>query len=407
MKIDEKVYEDLPLVTIITPSYNQGKFIKETIESVLNQDYPKIEYWVIDGGSTDETIDILKSYAGKLNWISEKDEGQADAVNKGIMLARGSIIGWLNSDDLYMEGSITHVVEFMIEHPKADMVYGEGYFINQNSNIVDRYNTERFSKKRLAETCIICQPTAFFTDRIVKKVKLLDKNLQLCMDYELWMKIAQYGCIMYTSKYLAASRMYDENKTLSRKLEVIEEVCNTIYKYYGYVPFIWVYSYALHKNKGVKNLKLILLLIKYYLEFSRSNMLCFFKEIINILMSKGILSHLYTGKYYDEWISQKYKVKLKTKSPSDRIMIIGNHVAPISCDLEILINIDGSRVGKFKLDSLGEFKKIVNIGKYAIKGRHKITLTSSQSYCPKDAHIIADKRQLTFKLYTLVFVEKL
>src|SRR5690606_33014626 len=97
-----------PLVSVVTPSYNKGKFIKETIESVLSQDYPNIEYIVMDGGSTDETVDILKSYGDRIAWISEKDDGQADAVNKGIARARGEIIGWLNSDDTYLPGAVRH-----------------------------------------------------------------------------------------------------------------------------------------------------------------------------------------------------------------------------------------------------------------------------------------------------------
>ncbi len=404
MIIDKNLNGNLPLVTIITPSFNQGKFIRETIESVLNQNYPNIEYWVIDGGSTDETISILKSYEGKLNWISEKDDGQADAVNKGINLAKGSIIGWLNSDDIYTEGAINHVVNFMNKHPETDMVYGEGYFIDKNSKIIDRYNTERFNAKRLSETCIICQPAAFFTNYIVKQVGLLDKNLNLCMDYELWIKIAQNGCIRYTSKYLAASRMYNENKTLSRKLEVNEEVCYTLNKYYGYVPLIWVYGYSLHLNNEKRNIYLLLLMVKYYLKFDIKYLTRIIREFRILLSHKEKYINRFSGKYYDGWLSDKYKCNKKLKNPSNKILLLGNHIWPINKNLEIMIYIDGVIKGITFLDEIGEFHKEIILEEFICSGTHTLELMMDFTYCPNDLHIIADKRKLTFKLYTLDFI---
>lgn len=241
---------ETPLVSIITPSYNQGKFIRQTIDSVLSQDYPNIEYIVVDGGSADNTVDILKSYGNKIKWISEKDEGQADAVNKGIRKAQGQIIGWLNSDDMYLRGAVSKAVSYFKSHPDTDMVYGEGYYTDIDGNVTERYLTEKFSLERLAEQCIICQPTAFFTKEIAEKAGMLNAQLQLCMDYEFWMRISGQGKIAYIPEYLAESRMYEDNKTMSKRKEVYMEACKVIKENYGYVPVGWIsgYSYYLSNN---------------------------------------------------------------------------------------------------------------------------------------------------------------
>src|SRR5262245_25991034 len=118
-----------PLVTIVTPSFNQGRFIRATIESVLNQDYPHMEYIVMDGGSTDDTADVVKEYEGRLIWISEKDRGQSHAINKGFRMAQGALVAWVNSDDLLLPRAVSHAVRAFEQHPDVGAVYGEGYLI--------------------------------------------------------------------------------------------------------------------------------------------------------------------------------------------------------------------------------------------------------------------------------------
>ena len=124
-----------PLVSIVTPSYNQGPYIEATIQSVVSQDYPHLEYIVIDGGSQDNTVAILKRYAERLCWISEPDHGQADAINKGFRIAHGEILAWLNSDDTYLPGAVCQVVEYFQRHPDVSMVYGEGQHVDAEGHI--------------------------------------------------------------------------------------------------------------------------------------------------------------------------------------------------------------------------------------------------------------------------------
>jgi len=293
-----------PMVTIITPSYNQGKYIKETIESVLNQNYENIEYWVIDGGSTDDTVEILKSYGERIKWVSEKDKGQTDAVNKGIKRATGEIVGWLNSDDTYLDGAVKRAVEYFQNNAHVDMVYGEGYFIDEDSNIIDRYYTEPYNYKRLAELCYICQPTAFFTLDIARKVGFLDDNLDLCMDYEFWIKIANTGVIGYMPDYQATSRLYVENKTLSRSIEVRYEVCETVFKYYNYVPLTWVYSLVMEKRDRRRGRGFYRELFHYFKHYNSKNLVLSFESLCSVMW------RYMTGKLQGGY-SKKIKQKLK------------------------------------------------------------------------------------------------
>ena len=173
-----------PLVSIITPSFNQGRFIEETIQSVLSQEYPNIEYLVIDGGSTDETLDILRKYEDRLRWISEPDEGQSDAINKGFQLARGEVVAWLNSDDTFLPGAVSKAVNFLVTHPEVMMVYGEGYQIDEQGRVKGRFQaTEPFNLWRLIYySDYILQQTVFMQKQVFKEVGMLDKALHYGID---------------------------------------------------------------------------------------------------------------------------------------------------------------------------------------------------------------------------------
>lgn len=223
---ERNVGEKQPLVSIVTPSYNQGRFIEDTILSVKNQNYPNIEHIIIDGGSTDNTLDILKRYEGTYNmlWISEPDEGQADAVNKGFEMARGEIVGWLNSDDCYLTKDVfTEVVNSFKANPNSQIVYGDIAEINEtNQLILVCSSVPLFSYSLMRRLNCLLQPTVFFLRDIVQEEKL-NKELNYCMDYNYWLRIGKKYNFHYLDKIVAAFRLHDKSKTISNKEKMREE----------------------------------------------------------------------------------------------------------------------------------------------------------------------------------------
>jgi glycosyltransferase involved in cell wall biosynthesis len=210
---------DLPKITIITPSYNQGDFISETIDSVLSQGYPNLEYFVIDGGSVDNTIDILRTHGEDFYWISEPDKGQSHAINKGLLLATGDVIAFLNSDDLYEPGALLKVGEFFANKPGTDWVTGKCRIINQDGCEIRKAVTmyKNFwlrinSYSILLITDYVSQPATFWRRQVITKVGSFDENLQYAMDYDYSLRVGKYFKLWVLDHYLASYRIHPRSK---------------------------------------------------------------------------------------------------------------------------------------------------------------------------------------------------
>ena len=233
-----------PSISVITPSYNQGCFIEKTIQSVLSQGIPTLEYIVIDGGSTDQTVEILKRYEGRLHWVSEKDNGQADAINKGIKATTGDIVAYLNSDDIYYPGALSAVLAFFESNPEVNVIYGNADHIDENDKVLEPYYVEDWDYERLKEVCFLCQPSVFFRRGLVQNAGLFESSLRYCMDYEYWLRLGAITPFVRLNKKLAGSRMYENNKTLGSRVPVHREINNMLQRKLEKVPERWLYNYA-------------------------------------------------------------------------------------------------------------------------------------------------------------------
>jgi glycosyltransferase involved in cell wall biosynthesis len=207
----------LPRVSIVTPSYNQAHFLEQSIRSVLEQDYPSIEYIIIDGGSTDGSLEIIRRYENRLAaWISEPDRGQTDAINKGFARASGEIFAWLNSDDIYLPGAVSEAVAFLIAHPEAGMVYGDANLTDEEGRIIGRFPARQTDFRRLLRGSVhIPQQAAFFRASLWRQVGPLDPTFYFAMDYDLWVRLAKISQLCYYPRLWANFRLHGGGKTLA------------------------------------------------------------------------------------------------------------------------------------------------------------------------------------------------
>ena len=206
-----------PLVSIVTPSYNQARFLEATLRSVLGQDYPNMEYLVVDGASSDGSVEIIHRHADRLTWwVSEKDSGQSEAINKGLHRARGEFVGWLNSDDIYLPGAVTAVVKVFQSNPQAGLVYGDAQAIDADGKPFNLMRACQYTLADLMAFNIICQPAAFMRRSVLEEAGYLDPAYQLLMDNLLWMCIALKAPIVYTPQTWAAARYHDQAKNRTR-----------------------------------------------------------------------------------------------------------------------------------------------------------------------------------------------
>jgi glycosyltransferase involved in cell wall biosynthesis len=208
-----------PSISVITPSYNQGGFIEETLRSVLDQGYPELEYQVMDGGSSDGTVDILKRYDGRLRWVSQKDGGQGAALVAGFQRTSGEIIGWVNSDDLYAPGALAAVGEYFAAHPEVEWLFGRCPIIDRDGHVqralITRYKElwlRRYSWRRLLIENYISQPAVFFRRRLYQRVGPIDPKYQCAMDYDLWLRMGAVARPAFLDRELARFRVYGETK---------------------------------------------------------------------------------------------------------------------------------------------------------------------------------------------------
>lgn len=256
-----------PLVSIITPSFNQARYIEATIRSVLSQDYPNIEYIIVDGGSTDETVAIIKKYTLESDslmsvqkqasafqsrsiawWVSEKDKGQTDAINKGFARAQGQILAWLNSDDTYEPGAISAAVKYLQEHPEVGMVYGDCNYINEDGRVIGKFGSAQTDYRLLRQGYAhIPQQTMFFRADLWKQVGPLDPSFYFAMDYDLWTRLAARTALKYVPQLWANFRLHTSGKTIAADDRCWPEMIRVHYRDGGSFFSVIVAKYYIRK----------------------------------------------------------------------------------------------------------------------------------------------------------------
>lgn len=206
----------LPKITIITPSYNQGQYIEETILSVINQDYPNLEYIIIDGGSTDNTVDIIRKYEDRIDfWVSEKDKGQSNAINKGLKKSTGEIINWINSDDQLMPGALQVIAKYFLDNPDTVMVHGRIEYFGETNNYYSVNLPKKDLETRYAAHICMPQPACFFQRRLVEEQGYLDESLQFSMDTDLFVRAGLHYKIVQIEDVIARFRLHSTSKSVS------------------------------------------------------------------------------------------------------------------------------------------------------------------------------------------------
>jgi len=231
-----------PLVSIVTPSFNQAHYLESTIRSVLDQDYLNIEYIIVDGGSIDGSVEIIRRYSDRLAWwVSEKDRGQTDAINKGFARAKGEILAWLNSDDIYEINAVGEAVAFLRDRTEIGLVYGDANFIDETGRIIGCFPAAQTNYKRLRRGYVhIPQQSAFWRADLWRKVGPLDPSFYFAMDYDLWVRLAALAPVQYLPHLWASFRLHAQGKTIAADARCWMEMLKIHYRdggsWFGVLP---------------------------------------------------------------------------------------------------------------------------------------------------------------------------
>jgi glycosyltransferase involved in cell wall biosynthesis len=238
-----------PLVSIVTPSFGQAKFLERTMLSVFAQTYSNLEYIVVDGGSRDHSKKIIEKYSSRLSWwVSERDCGQTEAINKGFAHANGEILAWLNSDDTYQPNAVSEAVELLQENPKNGLVYGDANFIDENDRVVGRFPARQTDLAGLRRGYVhIPQQASFFRADLWKKVGPLDESFFFAMDYDLWVRLAKTSQLKYIPRIWANFRLHEDAKTISADERCWPEMLRVHYRDGGSRLAPIVFKYWLRK----------------------------------------------------------------------------------------------------------------------------------------------------------------
>jgi glycosyltransferase involved in cell wall biosynthesis len=378
----------LPRVTIVTPSLNQAAYLEETIRSVASQNYPNLEHWIIDGGSTDGSLDIIRRWAGRrksIRWVSEKDRGQSDAINKGFRRATGEIVSWLNSDDAYTPGAVRRAAEFLASHPDCMLAYSEAAIVDERGALLGTFpHTQRiFNYRRLvAVSDYIAQPSAFIRRKALDEVGLLEESLHWCMDWDLWIRIAEKYPVLYFPSLTAHMRDYGQTKTRKGGRRRWKEIVSVARKHSGlrFPPAYFIYGLESAATR---------------LRLDRSARSRLKRTVLFKVINYCINRHF--DIYADGWVTRK--IEFSFFGAPGHFRLKGYWPARNApARLDIVLN--GRRLRTCRVATGGMFSVTVPIpGVLRAPGRNALLLRSSRLFTP-GPH---DRRRLSFRLIDHAF----
>lgn len=249
--------ERLPTISAIIPSYNQAKYLPDTIDSVLAQNYPKLDIFVADGGSKDDSPKILEDYRQKhpdiFRYVSERDGGQKFAINKGLAATQGEIVAWINSDDVYYPETFWKIVTAFTFNRSALVIYGRNHYTDSDLNVLMEHQVRwavstKENRRRMMHQCLIPQPSLFFKRAAVE----IGGNVDCAevVDYEMWLRWQKQIPFFFFDEVLSKSRLHDDAKTVAESCQMMIKICDFVHRHYRMVPFTWTQAYVYHKRHG-------------------------------------------------------------------------------------------------------------------------------------------------------------
>lgn len=378
-----------PWVTIITPSLNQGHFLRATIESVLGQCYENLEYIIMDGGSTDETAAIAASYANRLEFISEPDRGQAHAINKGFRRARGEIVAWLNSDDTLEPGAVAKAVEALDAHPAVAAIYGDGHQMDRDGRMKQRFPfTEPFNLWKLTFLMdYILQQTVFFRRDMLEEAGWLDESLHYGMDWDVLVRLGKRHGLVYVPEFMGNIREYEEAKSLAGGHKRFRELASILRRHTGrrFPPGWWFYGLDTYD-------KIVAGAIRRYLPRMPGEWLA--SQFITMCRSAIAHTELHSqGLYADGWVGPD--LHWMTPAGHRKLEILGKAPDGYPGLSQQILAVSVGAAAAVKTKVQGEFRM-----EYALQGNEAvcIRIQSARSVAESGPATVPGGRRLAWKM---------
>lgn len=390
----------MSLVSILMPSFNQARFIESAVRSVLSQDYQPLELVVVDGGSTDGTLQRLETllieYGSRLRWVSEKDSGPANAINKALRLARGGIIGWLNSDDLFTPGALFRAVRHLEMNPSIAMVYGEGEHIDDCGNSLGRYPTRppSGSIQDFHDGCFICQPTVFLRRKVFEQVGYFDESLATAFDFDMWLRIFLRfpGQIAYIDAVQAFSRLHGDCITQRMRRMVALEGIRVLARHVGKPSPNWLLTYvdelcAIYPFGGDiadirTEVRELVDQVKDCLDADGSSRLM---GLLSADKRIGLsLPGVFAGIHPDGWAPQVLRLRIRKPAVhSSSIRLQCQYHPPVFRPLSLRVKTSWGVENRARVEEPGGFELVVDFSSPAIGDNLVVMIESEPAFVPK------------------------